>query len=400
MKKMPSENIDETCARTRGSGRGRARGVAVALVAATLSAGLAGCLRRGEERALADLEVGVAAGDGVTVVVDDGLAHVRAVAARDGDTPGRITLRGSAPGFSLTLGAEVGETWELTVENCMPDAVLTALDAGAAVDITELPGPRPVVRRWQVTLRGQPGAAEVRLRVAPPDADTLAPGESWRFAVMGDIQRALGEVHEVFERINRDPSIRFVASTGDLVQSGSISEYELLEQQLEVLAVPYFSTIGNHELFADHERWRVRFGRFNLHFRFKGAVFTLVDSGSSSVDPLVYEWLDAWLEEARDELHLFFTHFPAVDPIGVRAGSFRSAHEAHKLLGRLAEGRVDITFYGHIHSYYAFSNAGIPAYISGGGGAIPERWDGIGRHFLTVDVVAGAVQTVGVVRVD
>jgi Icc protein len=380
--------------------RVRSRGVA-ALAAVALSAGLTGCLRLGEERALSDLEVGVAAGDAVTVAVDDGLAHVREVVAGDADTPGRITLWGSAPAFSLALGADVDRTWELTVLNCMPDAQLTAQVAGeVTADVVDLPGPRPTVRRWQVTLRGRPGAAEARLRVAPPDAGTLAPGESWRFAVMGDIQRALGQVDDVFERINEDPSIRFVASTGDLVQSGDIAEYTLLERQLEVLDVPYFSTIGNHELFGDHERWRVRFGRFNLHFRFKGAVFSLVDSGNSSVDPLVYEWLDAWLDAARDEVHLFFTHYPAVDPVGVRAGSLRSAAEAQKLLGRLAEGRVDVTFYGHIHSYYAFANAGIPAFISGGGGAIPERWDGIGRHFLTVDIAAGSVQTVGVVRVD
>ncbi len=60
-----------------------------------------------------------------------------------------------------------------------------------------------------------------------------------------------------------------------------------------------------------------------------------------------------------------------------------------------------MTIYGHIHSYYAFSNAGIPAYISGGGGAIPERFDGIGRHYLTVDVdpVSGVIET-GLVRID
>ena len=66
-----------------------------------------------------------------------------------------------------------------------------------------------------------------------------------------------------------------------------------------------------------------------------------------------------------------------------------------------ASGHVDTTFYGHIHSYYAYSNAGIPAYISGGGGAFPEQLDGIGRHYLTVDVDPD-LQTVqvAVVRVD
>lgn len=378
----------------------RARGMCSIALGAGLSLALAaGCLRKGEERALSDMEVGVVAEDAITVEVEDGLAHVRAV--ETGAAGNRITLWGSAPAFRLALAAAADQTWELTVQNCMPDAALVALD-GAAVDIVPVDqgGLRPTVRRWQVTPRGAGGTSEVRLRLAPPDAAGLAPGESWRFVVMGDIQRALDRVDDVFERINRVPGVRFVASTGDIVQRGDIHEYELFERQLEVLDVPYFSTIGNHELFSSFERWRVRFGRFNLHFRFKGAAFSLIDSGNASVDPLVQDWLDEWLEAADDDVHFFFTHYPLIDPIGVRAGSFRSSQEAHKLLDRLAEGRVDMTFYGHVHSYYAFANAGIPAYISGGGGAIPERWDGVGRHFLTVDVTADGVQTVGLVRVD
>jgi Icc protein len=48
-----------------------------------------------------------------------------------------------------------------------------------------------------------------------------------------------------------------------------------------------------------------------------------------------------------------------------------------------------------------FSNAGIPAYISGGGGAIPERFDGRGRRYLTIDVdpKVSVVQT-AIVRID
>ena len=84
----------------------------------------------------------------------------------------------------------------------------------------------------------------------------------------------------------------------------------------------------------------------------------------------------------------------------MRNGSFASRNEAAKLLGRLARGRVDLTLYGHIHSYYDFENAGIPAYISGGGGAVPERFDRIGRHFLVVDADQRGVSKVEVVRVD
>ena len=66
-----------------------------------------------------------------------------------------------------------------------------------------------------------------------------------------------------------------------------------------------------------------------------------------------------------------------------------------------ARANLDLTLYGHVHSYYAFENAGIPAYIVGGGGALPERFDDVGRHFVTVDVGADAgIQRVSLVRVD
>ena len=79
-------------------------------------------------------------------------------------------------------------------------------------------------------------------------------------------------------------------------------------------------------------------------------------------------------------------HVPPEDPIGVRNGAFASAAEANLLLSKLGAAGVTATFYGHIHSYYAYSNAGIPAIITGGGGAIPEKMDTIGRHFMAVDV--------------
>jgi len=69
--------------------------------------------------------------------------------------------------------------------------------------------------------------------------------------------------------------------------------------QVQTLNVPYYSTIGNHELFGDWELWSEYFGRHNVHFSFKGAAFSLVDSGSASIDPLVYQWLDSFANFLR-----------------------------------------------------------------------------------------------------
>jgi 3',5'-cyclic-AMP phosphodiesterase len=173
---------------------------------------------------------------------------------------------------------------------------------------------------------------------------------------------------------------------GDLTERGELEEYDLFERQLETLRIPYYTTLGNHELWADSARYFDRFGRASFQFMFKGVAFTFVDSGDADLDPLVEQWLDGWLANARDQPHVFLTHIPPIDPVGFRYGAFRSTRDGHRLLARLVEGNVDLTLYGHIHTYEKFENAGIPAYISGGGGAAPMRFDGIDRHFLVVEL--------------
>ncbi|HKE15611.1 MAG TPA: metallophosphoesterase [Kofleriaceae bacterium] len=364
----------------------------LAAASVLVSCSLAACVRPAEERTLDDLDVGVAEAEGLAIEIEGGAAQVRSLR---GDA---IQLWAQAPVLRahLTSSREGAGTVTITVENCMPGAELVARDgSGAPIEVAALGGERPTVCRFELA---PPPGQETTLDLAPPDADT---GDRFRFAAMGDIQTALPSVDEVFARIDQEPDLRFVFSMGDLVEDGRLDEYDLLLAQLERLDIPYFSTIGNHELRAHIDRWHDLFGRYNVHFTFKGAAFSIVDSGNASLDPLVYDWLDEWTREAVGGVHVFGTHYPPIDPIGVRQGSFRSRKEAAKLLALLAGGKVDLTLYGHIHSYYAYSNAGIPAYISGGGGALPEKFDGIGRHFLVVEVdPARGIDSVGVVRVD
>jgi hypothetical protein len=100
---------------------------------------------------------------------------------------------------------------------------------------------------------------------------------------------------------------------------------------------------------------------------------------------------------------------PPVDPFGMRYGSFRSTRDGRRLISRLVEGGVDLTLYGHIHTLVEYENGGIPAYISGGGGAAPMKLDGIDRHFLVVELapdlgasapLGGGIGAVEVHRVD
>jgi Icc protein len=347
------------------------------------------CLRPSEDRAERDLEVGQAETSDLQVKVQDGLAVVRAL------TDDGLVLWGSAPGFELTLTSSTPRTLRLQIQNAMADAQLTLAD-GSPLTPLESEGV-PTRQSWQLTLPA--GATE--LRFAAPDAESA---DSFRFALLSDVQEAIDDVGDVFGRINdshRKHRLRFLLGAGDLTERGSRQELERYQRELERLEVPYFTTLGNHELGESPDLYHEYFGRGSFQFRFHGVYFTLLDSASASLDPLVYEWLDGWLARAERDVHIVAMHIPPIDPIGVRNGSWASRNEAAKLLARLAKGKVDLTLYGHVHSYYEFDNAGIQAYISGGGGAIPERFDKIGRHFMVFDAEAKrGITATAVIKVD
>ena len=363
------------------------------LVIALYGATGLGCVDVAEERARRDETIGKGASAETTFEIVDGLGAIRRL------EPGVVSLWAKAPSIQIkvTRGESAPATWLLTVSNTLPDAVLEAsTESGATALAPEsLSSAIATEKRWGLTIPGGTSTLFLHSRRGEP----VAP---WRFAVLSDIQEAIDRVQDIYARMNADPRITFVVSAGDLTTQGKVEQLERFQHELESLRVPFFPTLGNHELGTEGGAvYQRRFGRASFRFVYGGMQFTFLDSASATVDPLVYGWLDAWLAEGRSRTHAVLMHIPPIDPVGVRNGSFADRNEANKLLAKLAEGGVDITLYGHIHSYYPFSNAGIPAYISGGGGSIPERFDGIGRHYLTVDVdpERGITQT-GVVRVD
>lgn len=345
------------------------------------------CLRPSEERIEQDREVGRAENAGVTVEVDQGLAAVRAL------SEGSLVLWGSAPAFDVTLRSEQPRELSVEIQNCLTDAELTVRSGGASLEAGDA-SDVPTRKRYRLSLP----AGETRLALAAPDQDSSEP---FQFALLSDVQEAIDRVGDVYDKVNELTSARFLLGAGDLTEDGSRAELERFQRELLRLRMPYFTTLGNHELGASPVLYHEYFGRGNFQFRFHGVAFTLLDDASASLDPTAFEWLEDWLRAARNDVHIVAMHIPPIDPIGVRNGSWASRNEAAKFLGRLAEGRVDLTLYGHVHSYYSFDNAGIPAFISGGGGAIPERFDRIGRHVMlfTASPTAG-ISAREVVRVD
>jgi len=376
--------------------RSRARSFAVVAVA-TLAAlsPLTSCTGIANDRADVDEQIGHRRTSFMDVDVDDGLACIRSI------EPGKLFVRAQAPLFRMrvTLNDDASAL-DLVVDNVLPDATLEAHDAGgAAMPVVVAAGARPTQRVARIEAHG---VRTFDVVVRAPDEGDRRP---YRFALLADVQEAIADVGDIYARINEDPSIRFVLFSGDLTRRGTRPELEEFERREHELRIPLYATLGNHELAADEVYFQQMYGRGSFHFAFRGVHYTLLDSGSATISPKTYRWLDGWLAQGRDAVHVVATHIPPIDPVGVRNGSFANRSEASRLLASLASGGVDLTLYGHVHSFYAFANAGIPAYISGGGGAVPERLDGVHRNYLVIDVDPGApgggrVLSVGVVRVD
>ncbi len=346
---------------------------------------LGACLLPASERVDLDRKVGRASEDGVRVEVAHGLASVRVLSSK------RLELWAQAPTLEIDVTSDQAQSaFEVLVHNCMKGSQLR--HAGGVNEGTPITGE---AASCSFTI---PLAKRDVLTIGPADSDR---DEPYAFAVLSDIQRGIDTVEDIYQRMNEDRELRFVVSTGDLANIGTRDELVRFQDEMKALAIPLYSTVGNHEMGAPPKHWHELFGPFNVHFAFKGVTFSLVDSGNATIDPEVYDWLEGWLSQARKEVHVTLTHVPPIDPVGVRGGSFRSRKEAAKLLARLADGKVDALFLGHIHSYYAFSAAGTPVYLSGGGGAIQERLDGIERHYLKVRVTPHErIDDVAIVRVD
>ncbi|HEX6245764.1 MAG TPA: metallophosphoesterase, partial [Polyangiales bacterium] len=266
-----------------------------------------GCLRPAEERAELDRDVGHGEADGVRVEVADGLATVREF---DGET---LRLWAQAPVLELRFGVDTGpRTLRLEVQNARRDSELRL---GAARIPCEPLSERACGCQFELSVE-----ADTRATLSPPAADAE---DTFVFAMLGDVQRAIGSVHEVYERMNQDPELAFVASSGDLVNTGERSELERFQAELAVLEIPYYSTVGNHELGGTPNAWHQLFGLFNVHFHYKGVAFSLIDAGNATIDPIVYGWLADWLDQSRDGTHAVFMHIPPLDPAGLRGGGFR-----------------------------------------------------------------------------
>ena len=226
------------------------------------------------------------------------------------------------------------------------------------------------------------------------------PAEPFEYLAFGDIQDGIEEFDDVINLINLQENIEFILFLGDLTMNSDEEEFEKIVAAFEKINYPIYSTPGNHDV-RSKTRYHSYFGKASYSWGYRGVRFTSVDTASWTLSQSSWNQYKGWLSEAKDQMHIVYSHIAPTEPFGLRGGHWRSRREANAFIAESSRAGVDAMFYGHLHTLDIYSLAGIPVYLSGGGGAFQEYFDGIERHFLKVSVNPAHSQLgVSVIRVD
>lgn len=248
-------------------------------------------------------------------------------------------------------------------------------------------GPGQLSDRTETTaILSWPDDGTYTFKLGAPDADSTAP---FVIAVLGDPQNNPGVWRGIIKDINADPAIKYVVVDGDW--SSTTNTVELMTGMLDIadqeLTVPFFGTIGNADLGDGGDfLFQRRIGRVNSSFVYRGFRHVIVDDADASIAPKVRGWIDEWSSRTDGKCRLFHAHIPFYDPVGLRAGDFGDYDEGMAMLAMLKRHDFKHLFFGHLHSHFTGTMAGIPATISGGAGGPQEHSDGVSWHYMRVEL--------------
>lgn len=179
--------------------------------------------------------------------------------------------------------------------------------------------------------------------------------DSFNFAVFGDPQ--IG--HDYQSRLGRfrqevtERGIDFFCVLGDLTDDATPDEVDSIKLQLERVGVPYYATIGNHDLYQGDgwERFKENYGpscyRVVIADRIK---LIFLDTADGTLGPTQFGWFESELQDSA-YTRIVCTHFPVYDGEQPMMWRLASGAERVKIQSMLAGYGAFAWCAGHIHGW-------------------------------------------------
>jgi hypothetical protein len=199
-------------------------------------------------------------------------------------------------------------------------------------------------------------------RVRESLSDTVAAREpvavnpdSFCFAVFGDPQ--IG--HDYKSSLNRfkqevaDRGIGFFCVLGDLTNDATPDEVDSIKLQLDRVGIPYYATIGNHDLYQTDgwERFKENYGPSCYSVAVADRIkLIFLDTADGTLGSTQFGWFETELRDSTS-IKLAMTHFPIFD--GKKPIMWRLASDAERVKVQSMLERYGAFAWcaGHIHGW-------------------------------------------------
>jgi hypothetical protein len=274
------------------------------------------------------------------------------------------------------------------VQDVRPDGFTIVYETDAATEGTVVVGAQRVTTsgtRHEARVNGLSAHARHRYQVLLDGAERAAAevvtaperGQPFTFMVYGDTRNG-GDVERTLVRAALAEAPEFALHTGDIVPRGDDEEgwASFFANEAPLLAaVPFYPTVGNHELYKDPggDHFRRFFvlpdgGRERRYYSFTwGSARFIVLDGNGRFDEQT-TWLEQTLATAEREggKHVFVL----VHQSPLSTGGHCGAGPVEEAWVRLFERHpVRAVFGGHDHCYQRLERMNVRYFITGGGGA-------------------------------
>lgn len=195
------------------------------------------------------------------------------------------------------------------------------------------------------------------LKLATPTAVAVN-STAFNFAVFSDVHKLEGN-STLLSRFGADvapKNIGFFVVVGDLTENATTTEYNEVKTELQAVGIPYYATIGNHDLFQAPSAggwggWKSTFGPGTYSVTIAGVVrFIFLDSGSGDIGDEQFAWLESQL--ATKVTYTFVcSHYPIYDGMIPWIYRLESYEERFRLASILNKYGVYAYVAGHLHGF-------------------------------------------------